>query len=158
MNNLDPTQPCDTCAFGKSGGAADEAANRLKAQICAHAGMPFFCHHMRSGPQYNWSATDGLGPLALVLNERRICAGWKQAVRNIVSPDGVLGFLREERPSDAAILRRYQRDLGARALGALQRFLGEEDPVIKEAARMALEHHCRALFGAEDRRDICRNL
>lgn len=144
---LDPNTPCDTCALGticRSGddrGAADEVRNRLRAEICARAGIPFFCHHSRSGPQYDWRA-GGLGPLSLPPGERRLCAGWKARVKEVYPRDLVCST-----PEDTAVLRRYQRGLGNEALDAVDRFIDEKDPARKVERRKEMRDLIRAVKG-----------
>lgn len=145
---MDPAKACDTCAFGTSGGAADEVSNRLKGKLAAFSGVPFFCHHARSGEEYDWREGK-LGPLALPPSQRRICAGWKRAVKHINSADGIQGWIREEAPEDAAVLRRYQRGLGNSAMNALDRFLNEKDPSLKELEKAKLTDLAQAILGAK---------
>src|SRR5579863_867335 len=78
---LDPNSPCSTCAYGTAGGAAKEPHNRLKGQICALGGIPFFCHHAPDGRELNWHG----GPAEYFASMRdrrdiRMCAGWKREV------------------------------------------------------------------------------
>jgi len=144
---IDPNKPCETCAFNckGTGGAADEASNRLKGLLAAHSGFVFWCHHSRSGPEYDWKG-DKLGPLSLPAGERRVCSGWKAMVARIYAPDGPMGFLRAETPQDAAILRRYQRSLGSQAMNLLDAFLSEKDDARKDLIRVQLKDACRAVF------------
>lgn len=141
---MDPNDPCSTCAFGKAGGAADESANRLKGLICAHAAIPFFCHHKPSGEEIDWRG-DAIAPLSHPPSERRICAGWKAMVRRTFKHGGHMDW-RLERPQDGRELRRYQRQLGTQAIGQLGIFLHEKDPAIKRRARLDLKSTLRALF------------
>ena len=81
MPELSPQTPCDTCAFGKAGGAT-EPHNRLKGQICALGGLPFFCHHAPDGRELDWHG-DSADYFRSLRNkkDRRVCAGWKREVR-----------------------------------------------------------------------------
>lgn len=137
--------PCETCAFNKpgSGGAANEVNNRLKGQICAHGGIPFFCHHDRSGQEYNWK-TGMLGPLELPPAERRICQGWRGAVAKL-NADGQF-FRGMENADDRGALLRYQRGLANDATALIDAYLAEREPAAKETLRAKLEDHCRAVF------------
>jgi hypothetical protein len=77
---VSPSDPCDTCAFGKAG-AATEPHNALKAQISALGGIPFFCHHAPDGRELNWrgSPADYWASMASK-KDARVCAGWKREV------------------------------------------------------------------------------
>jgi hypothetical protein len=142
---MDPNKACETCAFGKSGGAADEAKNKMVGIICAASGIPFFCHHTKSGKEYDWQ-NSRLGPMALPIAERRICQGWKRRAREMLSR-GQMAFLKKETPEDAKILRRYQRGLGESAIRSLDHFLATpaSPKADKEAARRDLRDALRAL-------------
>ncbi len=135
--------PCATCAFGKSGGAADEANNRLKGMICALGGIPFFCHHGRNGKEYAWR--DGqLGVMELPPNERKVCGGWRRTVAMLAKR----GHFRWTKVlADNAALRRYQQSLGSDACRALDDFLGETDPEAKAKANRDLRMNLEALKG-----------
>lgn len=147
---LDPNSPCSTCAFGKSGGAADEVQNRLRGQVCARAGIPFFCHHTRSGPEYDWTG-DPLGPMSIPIEERRICAGWKVATAELAKRPGGLLAIDGLDPDDAATLRLYQKWLGNEALKHLDEFLSAKDPHAKRIAHAKMDDAMRAVFGKEER-------
>ena len=90
-------KPCDTCAFGKSGGAADEPYNATRGLICAFGGLPFFCHHGKDGREYDWRS-DPLGPLTLDPTNRKLCEGWRAMVgglkRNGYFPDSNMTYIR----------------------------------------------------------------
>lgn len=144
---MDPNAPCRTCAFGKSGGAADETTNLLKSQLAAFSAVPFWCHHSRSGPEYDWENSI-LGPFELPVSERRVCAGWKASVKENFAAGGRFAFLREETGKDAAVLRRYQRSLGHYAMDALDRFKREKDPAKKAEILKDLKSTCKAVFSA----------
>ncbi len=114
---MDPGRTCETCALGGGHGAAGEITNRLKATVAAAAGVPFFCHHSRSGPEYDWRS-GGLGPLILPPTERRLCAGWKVAVAERWRKHGPLAFMLGNSP-DALALRGYCHHLGNEAIAKL---------------------------------------
>lgn len=105
---------CDTCAFGSSGGACDEAENAMKAQICAFGGIPFFCHHGRDGQEYDWR-NDPLGPLALAPENRKLCEGWRSQVgvlkRGGYFPDRDMTYIRRVVAKRAfTLLERWRLD------------------------------------------------
>ncbi len=138
--------PCSTCAFGQSGGAADEANNRLKGIICALAGIPFHCHHARlpdgsAGQEYNWRR-GALGPFELPPSERRLCKGWKRTVGRLAAREH---YRFTEVAEDQFLLRRYQKGLGSAACRALDDFLATQEPEAKAKARRDLRTNLEAL-------------
>lgn len=76
------TTACDTCAFGRTGGAASEPRNRLKGMICAYGASVFWCHHGRDGTEYDWQGSK-LGPMLLEPANRKPCAGWQRYVAEL---------------------------------------------------------------------------
>lgn len=112
--------PCDTCAFGKSGGAADESNNRLKGHLAARGPILFLCHHTRSGVECDWKTPGSLGPMALPPSERKVCAGWRAEVGEL-NRRGKFKFTDDQ--ADNAVLRRYQQSLASDAIRALDAFL-----------------------------------
>jgi hypothetical protein len=132
--------PCDTCAFGVSG-AALEPLNRLRAAICAASGRPFFCHHSRSGKEFDWRDGNAVNFYAQHPSERKVCEGWRHQVAQFAA----LGhFQLTDNQADRALLLRYQRMLGADALCTLDEFLAEDGPP-KADARRRLESILEAL-------------
>ena len=102
MSQIIHNQMCSHCAFRKDCETWHEPENRVTSQICAAGPIPFLCH----------ASLDWTSPLARVLpvnrlvvpgQPPRVCAGWKQAVRD------------RQWPEDPA-LRRYQRWLAGEAL------------------------------------------
>ncbi len=137
--------PCDTCAFGKKGGAgaASESKNRLTAIICANAGIPFHCHHRRDGIEWPWSGETATADfLKLPPSAKKLCEGWK---REVSARKAMGHFNVGDTPADQSLLRRYQRGLGAQALKALDYFLAEKDPKDKADFLGELRDLCRAL-------------
>ncbi len=140
------SESCSTCAFGKSGGAADEANNRLKGMLCALAGISFHCHHSRlpdgsPGPEYGWQAGT-LGPFELPPNERRLCEGWRRTVAKLAA-GGHFRFT--DVAEDQFLLRRYQQGLGQAACRALDTFLATQEPEAKAKANRELKMCLEAL-------------
>lgn len=133
---------CETCAFGNSG-AACEPRNRLVAAICAASGRPFFCHHSRSGQEFDWQDGKASAFYAQAPDQRKVCEGWRRQVAELAA----LGHFRvTDDPDDHRLLMRYQRSLGAEALHELDLFLdaaagGPE----KEEARRRLESLLEAI-------------
>ncbi len=119
MAPADSHSPCETCALGGAGGASDEVRNRLVATIAAAAGTPFFCHHSRSGVEWDWRAAGGLGAFTLPPTERRLCAGWKAAVKERWRKGGPLDFMLGNDPN-AAALRGYSHALGNDAIAKIE--------------------------------------
>lgn len=74
---------CDGCAF-KDGAAANvEPYNRLRSEICAIGGLPFFCH-----ANIDWRKDlTGKDPeqLGAELRKTGICAGWRERVLELKS-------------------------------------------------------------------------
>lgn len=68
---------CDTCAFRPGPGAHEEPYNRLRSNICAMSGVPFFCHE-----GIDWRGQDAMSRLPGLLHsgDAHICAGWKERV------------------------------------------------------------------------------
>jgi len=107
---------CDTCAFRQGCETHDsEPYNRLKAMICAKAGIPFFCHH-----GFEWQDTQ-----IFEINRRfvtiggsgtpqHVCAGWKRQVAKF-KEDG--WFPRDPEQ------RRVQLQVGRAALTLMRRFV-----------------------------------
>ena len=89
--------PCETCAFGSSGGAADEPSNAVRGLICAYGAIPFFCHHGKDGTEYDWRE-DALGPMRLNPANRKLCEGWRAQVaalkRSGYFPNRSMTFIR----------------------------------------------------------------
>lgn len=131
MPELSPQTPCDTCAFGKAGGAT-EPHNRLKGQICALGGLPFFCHHAPDGRELDWHG-DSADYFRSLRNkkDRRVCAGWKREVRAYRSR----GFFGKYR-----IIRRA---VAQGALDSLVEFLADDTEA--EEKLQAQHHLWRAL-------------
>lgn len=139
---------CDTCAFGKSG-AAKEPRNRLVSNICALTAIPFHCHHTRSGPEFDWSGPglqSSASFLALPPAEKKVCEGWKLAVRKLKAEGQ---FNVGDTPEDQHLLRRYLRSLGADALRCLEYYLAEKDLRDKEDLRRQLKDLIRAMQPAK---------
>lgn len=69
---------CDTCAFREGSTTHDaEPYNRLRSEICALTGVPFFCHH---GLNWRKPMIIRRGMAADVdgnIRRLQICAGWK---------------------------------------------------------------------------------
>lgn len=135
---------CDSCAFAKkgSGGASDEPKNRLKGLLCAHGPIPFFCHHSKSGPEYDWREGK-LGPFELPPSERKICEGWRRAVAELKARGA---FFAGENAADRAALLRYQRGLASEATRELDTFTQEKDPEKKAVSHERLKDLCRAVL------------
>ncbi len=133
------TTACDTCAFGKSGGAADEVSNRLKGMICAYGAIPFFCHHGRDGQEYDWRKQDSdLGPFALAPNNRKLCGGWRDTVFKLNRAGFFLDY------------RYIRRVVAQSALSRLDVFTAKSTPATeKEAARKRLSE-CMKFITARD--------
>lgn len=124
-----PNSHCDSCAFGKTGGAADEANNRLKGLLCALGPIPFFCHHDRDGKEYDWK-NDILGPMVLPPEKRKVCAGWQAEVRKRKAK----GFFLVDG------YRTIRKFVAARATRMLDRSIATNvGPDEKKAARKELE-------------------
>ena len=136
---------CDTCAFGCSG-AANEVMNRLKGLIAARAGIPFFCHHAKSGEEYDWRSKNKLGPLVLLPNNRKLCDGWKAMVAGLARR-GKFQFTMNVK--DQMALRRYQQQLGHQAIAALDAFVAETRARQKKKAKRKLDGLVRAVFDVE---------
>jgi hypothetical protein len=135
------TTACDTCAFGRSGGAADEPRNRLKGLICAYGASPFFCHHSRSGLEYDWRCEfSKLGPLALAPEDRKICAGWQRYVAELKRR----GYFAN---ADYRLIRKV---VARRACDLLETFTDKgTPPERKEFARVELRR-CMVFITARD--------
>lgn len=121
--------PCSTCAFGpkRPGTAAAEPNNSVKGLICALGPLPFFCHHGRDGAEYDWKGSP-LGVMQLAPENRKVCAGWKQAVHERARR----GWFRSGRLIRRAVARV--------ALDLLATFIDEEtSPALKERAGWDLE-------------------
>lgn len=109
--------PCDTCALGKCGGAADEANNRVKAMICAYGANVFWCHHGKDGTEYDWK-NNPLGPMTLAPQNRKVCSGWQRYVKKLKQR----GFFDEP---DFLLIRKM---IARKALRLLERTLSKETP------------------------------
>lgn len=137
---------CDTCAFNKPGtnGAASEVTNRLKGLIAAHGLIPFFCHHSKSGAEYDWQSKNTLGPMSLPPCERKICGGWQDKVAKLAKA----GKFRFESvtPEDGVALRRYQRSIANDALNEMEALINAPQDV-KTLHKGRLEDLVRAVFG-----------
>lgn len=135
---------CDTCAFNAkgTGGAANEIVNRLKGLLCAHGGIPFFCHHIKSGEEYNWQA-GGLGPFSVPIAQRKVCDGWRGMVGRLAKRGK---FHAGETPQDRSFLLRYQRSLASDALNTMERYLAEKEPSSKAEIKRELDDLVRAVF------------
>jgi hypothetical protein len=136
-------EACDTCAFGKAG-AAKEPYNRLRGMICAVSGTPFFCHHDRDGNAYDLK--DKLGFFQIAPNKRKVCEGWKRAIRERIRRHG--SFLFRGLPlADRMALRRYERRMGTRALEAIDEMVAAHDVTDKKALQREIKSLIRALRG-----------
>lgn len=128
--------PCDTCAFRTGAAAHSEVYNRLRAQICAITGVPFWCHH-----GFDWKTKSKYITRA-EFRERgmRICQGWRDEVRKHVKP-GLEGALRRliRRSKGEAILRMIERFIG----------LSGKSKKAKAAAHAELEAAIRSLHAEE---------
>lgn len=143
---MSPDQCCDSCAFRKpgTGGAASESNNRLEALICAHGGIPFYCHHRQDGTEWDWRA--GLIEFsALPPSQRRVCGGWKAMVRNLFA-SGWRKRLNDEFPEDRRALISYQRGLAQQSLKALRTFLTTKGKRAKALAKQELRESLLATF------------
>lgn len=141
---MSPTDPCSTCALGKSGGAADESRNKLIATICAMSGRPFFCHHTRDGAEFDWKSggcESDIAFLQLPPRQRRVCQGWRRAVARLVRFGH---FSHGETAADRGLLLGYQRSLGAEALRALDEVTSSVGAA-KKVALAKLKDRMRAL-------------
>jgi hypothetical protein len=136
---------CDTCAFGCFGGAADEPYNRLRGAITAAAGIPFFCHHDRSGREFGW-AGDDTKSLAnfykIPPDQRKVCEGWKTQVGELARSGH---FRVTDNAEDHTLLLRYQRMLGIEALATLDELIEAKDHAEREGIRNRLESLLEAL-------------
>lgn len=130
---------CDSCAFGTSGGAADEASNRLKSIICAYGAHVFWCHHGRDEAEYDWKGSK-LGPMLLAPQNRKVCGGWQRSVARLKR----LGFFAN---ADYLLIRKV---VGQRALKLLERFIDKEiEPDEKAFVRAELTS-CVKFIAAKD--------
>jgi hypothetical protein len=132
---LNPSVPCETCAFGKAG-AACELNNVLKGQIASLGGVPFWCHHAPDGRELNWQG--GQAEYFGSLNGKRdirICAGWKRDV----SKNKIRGLF----SNPYGVIRRA---VAEGALDALQDFLSPTGTAKqKRAARLHINRALRYL-------------
>jgi hypothetical protein len=109
--SMSERQQCEGCAF--NGDAAAEPYNRLRSEICALTGVPFYCHHgldwTRPLALKNGLVVDMDGKSAKPV----ACAGWRDRMRaNQLLPRGT---------SDMAILgRMVRKGKGKDALATLE--------------------------------------
>jgi hypothetical protein len=131
--------PCDTCAFGLKGGAAEEVNNRVKGMICAYGASVFWCHHGRDGTEYDWRGSK-LGPMLLAPQNRKPCAGWQDYVSRLKRA----GFFAN---ADYLTIRKC---IARRALKLLERFTDDQTPVDeKEFTRVEFDR-CMRFITAKD--------
>jgi hypothetical protein len=97
--------PCGTCAFRKGCETAGEPDNVLKAEICAAAGLPFFCHH-----ETNMHLLERQ-PMRDELRANGICRGWQVEVRK----RNAAGFFKTHRI--------YRKAIGRAAILLLDMFI-----------------------------------
>lgn len=134
---------CETCAFGKKGspGAASESKNRLKGMLCAYGPIPFWCHHTKSGGEYDWKH-DPLGPMNIPPSERKLCGGWQRMVSEL----NARGFFSIGSAEDRPALRFYQKSLADTAIKQLDIFTSCQ-PEEKKLQGGRLKDVVRATFG-----------
>lgn len=132
--------PCDTCAFNRTGtgGAADETTNRLKGEICVLGPIPFWCHHTKSGEEWNWkestSVLDVKDP-----TDRKVCGGWQKRVQAAAAKG-------EYNPPE---IRPYQKHLALLALSSLDNILKKPEGYDKATEFANLKDALKALKGIE---------
>jgi hypothetical protein len=105
---MKPEPMCSECAFRRGCETWGEPINRVVSQIAAAGPIPFLCH---AGMDWESPLADILPAHRLILpgSRPRVCAGWKQAVRE------------RKWPADPH-LRRWQRFLATQAILAFRHF------------------------------------
>lgn len=130
-----PRSACDSCAFREGSITFErEPDNRLRAQIAALGGIPFFCHH-----GLNWNK-----PIAVKRgfafdldgNHQRlkICEGWRSHVARMIS----------SRTKNRSARRAFAQI----ALDDITAYRAEDDPKEKAMLLKELRHTCMQLVKA----------
>jgi hypothetical protein len=117
---------CQGCAFKEGSEANREPHNNLKAQLCAHGGVPFYCHAV-----INWRDPKMHGKKTrkeIREGGFRICGGWKREVAQLARA----GFF------GTAFERLVKRAYAESGLEALVIFCASEEGEDKEDARRQL--------------------
>lgn len=78
------SNPCDSCAFHPGAAAHNELYNRLRGEICAITGVPFWCHHGKDGTDYT-NSSKFVSRSEIRARGMRVCEGWKAEVRKHVA-------------------------------------------------------------------------
>jgi len=126
--------PCESCAFRSGAAANTEIYNRLRSEICALTGVPFWCHHGKDGTDFT-SKTKFVTNAELRSRGMRICEGWKRAVRQHVRPGLTATFKR--------LVRRWT---GEGILQLIDEFIdAEEGSAEKRDAHRRLDRAIRGL-------------
>jgi hypothetical protein len=100
---------CDSCAFREASVTRREPYNTMKAMLCDLGGVPFYCHHDRSGHDFH---ADEVKP---DVKELRICQGWAAKMRERA---------KDPRWREGRKLRKSLAQLG---LGALELLVDNKD-------------------------------
>jgi hypothetical protein len=129
--------PCEGCAYTEGAAANLEPQNKLNGQLCVLGGIPFYCHHTKSGEIID------LGHEATNIPEVRrelvqsgkmvICQGWKRETEEIART----GYY------DRA--RDLKRAFALLGLGSLQIFITTDDEAKKRVAARNLRNVILAL-------------
>lgn len=74
---------CDTCAFREGCVTYEEEPhNKLRAEICVTAPLPFHCHYSKAGDWSTLSLANLNATEAMTLRrELKICEGWRAEVK-----------------------------------------------------------------------------
>ena len=127
--------PCESCAFREGAAAHNEVYNRLRAQICALTGVPFWCHHTTSGADITGSSSFKTKAEVSAVG-LRICEGWKrEVVQNV-------------KPGPATFKRLVRRWKGEAILEMIEEFVRSEGED-KQEVLQRLDHAIRTLHAAD---------
>jgi hypothetical protein len=116
--------PCQGCALTDGAYANREVHNRLKAEVCVRAGVPFWCNHRDGKPTEDFDGMTRRLHRHLVQTEQlRICEGWRRKTAALART----GWFRGRAPLLHAV--------GEAAIQTLHAMLGETgDPEKSELA------------------------
>jgi hypothetical protein len=153
--------PCSTCAFRPGADANREVDNRLRGQIAALSGNPFYCHHGLDWKAGNRAIGDALAvdknqaallnagiPKAALIRATlplleghsvTVCEGWKAEIRRLKSR----GLFNDPETNQ------LRRQVGAIAFAELDGFLREGIDAGEKAKHRANLKECLSVLRAD---------